>query len=383
MQAYVFTDKSLERFAGQFVWLAIDTEKAKNAAFLKRFPVAGVPTFYVMDPRSEKVALRWLGSFTAPQMAKIFEDGRRSFSRPATSAKKKRTLLDDLAQADSFYGEGKNEEAAKAYGAILKRAPADWSSRPRVTESYLFALMSSGQTTTCAETAYAAFPRLRDTPSALTLTAIGLECALNMTAENEKQADLATALEILARQTMDNPKVEVAADDRSGLYIVLITAREKAKDEAGERRVTEEWASFLEREAEKASNTEARAVFDSHRLSAYMELGQPERAIPMLEASERELPDDYNPPARLAVAYRAMKEYDKALAASDRALEKIYGPRKLGVLTTRADIYLDLKKTDEAKTTLQEAIALAEGLPEGQRSERRIESLKKKLESIQ
>jgi hypothetical protein len=58
-------------------------------------------------------------------------------------------------------------------------------------------------------------------------------------------------------------------------------------------------------------------VFDSHRLAAYLELKQPERAIPMLEASERDFPQDYNPPARLAAAYRAMKEWDKALAAAD------------------------------------------------------------------
>ena len=52
----------------------------------------------------------------------------------------------------------------------------------------------------------------------------------------------------------------------------------------------------------------------------------------MLQASERDLPDDYNPPARLATAYKAMRRWDEALAASDRALAKAYGPRKLGML---------------------------------------------------
>ena len=36
MKAYVYTDKSLERYAGRFVWLSINTEDAKNAAFLKQ-----------------------------------------------------------------------------------------------------------------------------------------------------------------------------------------------------------------------------------------------------------------------------------------------------------------------------------------------------------
>ena len=45
MRAYVFTDKSLARHAGRFVWLEIDRENAKNSEFRRRFPLAGLPTF--------------------------------------------------------------------------------------------------------------------------------------------------------------------------------------------------------------------------------------------------------------------------------------------------------------------------------------------------
>src|SRR5450432_4316146 len=38
MQAFVFTDKALARSAKEFIWLSIDTEKAQNAAFVKKFP---------------------------------------------------------------------------------------------------------------------------------------------------------------------------------------------------------------------------------------------------------------------------------------------------------------------------------------------------------
>ena len=102
----------------------------------------------------------------------------------------------------------------------------------------------------------------------------------------------------------------------------------------------------------------------------------------MLQASERDLPDDYNPPARLAVAYRAMKKYDDALAASDRALAKAYGPRKLGILQTRADIYREKGDAAAARKTMEDAVKLAESLPEGQRSEKVIANLKKKLEAL-
>ena len=77
-----------------------------------------------------------------------------------------------------------------------------------------------------------------------------------------------------------------------------------------------------------------------------------------------------------------MKKYDDAIAASDRALAKAYGPRKLGILQTRADIFKEMGNAEAAKQTMQQAIELAESLPEGQRSEKTIASLRKKLESL-
>jgi tetratricopeptide (TPR) repeat protein len=102
----------------------------------------------------------------------------------------------------------------------------------------------------------------------------------------------------------------------------------------------------------------------------------------MLEASERDFPQDYNPPARLAAAYQAMKEWDKALAASDRALRLIYGPRKLRVLDVKADVLKSKGDLAGARRTMEEAVAFAEALPPGQRSDARVAALKKKLDSL-
>ena len=174
----------------------------------------------------------------------------------------------------------------------------------------------------------------------------------------------------------------LAGDDRSGLYETLIGAREAVKDEEGAHKLREEWATFLEGEAKRAKTAEQRAVYDSHRLSAYLALKQPERAIPMLEESERDFPSDYNPPARLGVAYRTMGKYDEALAAFDRALAKAYGPRKIGILRGKADTYAAKGDKESARRTIEEAIRYAESLPEGQRSDATIAALKKKLETL-
>ena len=68
--------------------------------------------------------------------------------------------------------------------------------------------------------------------------------------------------------------------------------------------------------------------------------------------------------------------------ASDRAVGKAYGPRKLGILQTRADIFVGRGDLPAARRTLEEAIAMAESLPEGQRSEGTIRSLHKKMEGL-
>ena len=75
MRAYVFTDASLSRHAGQFVWLALDFENSRNAAIVKRLKVSGLPTFFVLDPATERVAIRWLGGMTLPQVGTLLESG--------------------------------------------------------------------------------------------------------------------------------------------------------------------------------------------------------------------------------------------------------------------------------------------------------------------
>jgi len=155
--------------------------------------------------------------------------------------------------------------------------------------------------------------------------------------------------------------------------------RKDTGDAAGARKDAEAWAAFLEGQAAAAKTPEQRAVFDSHRLSAYLELQQPERAIPMLQESEKDLPDDYNPPSRLAVAYMAMKKPDEALAASNRALPKVSGPRRVQVLQRRSDIFAAKGDAPASREALEQALACAEALPAGQRSEGQIKALQKKL----
>ncbi|MBP9143433.1 MAG: thioredoxin family protein [Thermoanaerobaculia bacterium] len=389
MQAYVYTDAKLAPFAERFVWLAIDTEKPGNAATVAKFPVGAWPSMYVIDPRTETVTFRWTGSATIEQLVRFLEEARapaagKSLAPDAAApgAAEAASLQGGLEEADRLYGAAAWDKAATAYAAVIGRAPTPWTPLPRVADAYLFSLQKADRGAECAGAARELLPRIAGTPSSASVAAVGLDCAVGLAATAPGRSAAIADLERAARAALDDPALGIADDDRSGLYISLIGAREDAKDEIGKKRLSGEWIALLERAAAQAPTPAARAVFDSHRLSAYLEIGEPQRAIAMLEASERDFPGDYNPPARLAVAYRAMKEFPRALAASDRALARAYGPRRLGILRTRAKIEDESGDRIAARATLDSTLAEARALPPGQVSERTLAAIRKELEAL-
>jgi tetratricopeptide (TPR) repeat protein len=374
MRAYVFTDRALERHAGRFVWLSIDAEKEVNAGFLEKYPIVGYPTFLVIDPAKETAAYRQLGGFPASAFGTILDDAEKALREGGKTDPESL-----IAEANRLQAADKDAEAAAAYRRALDGAPPGWAERERVIESYLGALSSAEKYDECVTTARAELPKTR-TMHYAGVASYGLDCALSL--EGDAKTKAVAEFEPLVRDVVEDRSLTMSGDDRSSLYLILWGARKDAGDADAAKRVAGEWLDFLDAEAAKAPNARARAVFDSHRLMAAIEAGVPERAIAFLAESEKSLPGDYNPPARLAAAYKAADRLDEALAAADRALVLAYGPRKIRVYSTKADILEEDGKIDEAKRTMEEAIRYAEGLPRAQASERTIESLKTKLAKI-
>lgn len=374
MWAYVLTDSSLARHGKQFVFLSVDYEKASNAVFRGRFPADALPSFYVIDPNQERIAVRWVGGMTTNQLHALLDDAASGGHAP-------RALLSLIARADSLYGAGDLKNAASAFGEVLSAAPADWPGYMRATESRLYALSRTGGNAEGVALGRAALPRLGRSPSALNVAASALACARELPAGDSTKAASVAFFEVATRSLAVDFSFATSADDRSGAWIEILTTRQEAGDSLGSRAAARAWSDFLDSEAAKAKSPDQRAVFDPHRLSAYIELGEAERAVPMLEQSQRDLPDDYNPCQRLATAYKALKRWDEALAASDRAMALAYGPRKMLLYTTRADIHAGRGDKVAEKRTLEEAIAFGEALPDSQRPVRALASLRQRLES--
>jgi tetratricopeptide (TPR) repeat protein len=372
MKAFVFTDKALSSQAGRFVWLALDSENGKNAATLKKYPVVALPSFLIIAPDSERVAMRWVGGMNVTQLTSFLGDGARACGAGGTDA---------LARADRAYGEGNYAAAWPAYEEAITAAPNPWPDYPRVVEALLFSMSESDKNEETAQFVEGALPRLTGTPTELTAAASGLDAALALPADHPKRAAWVKDYEARVTTLIQDPKLQVAVDDRSGAYGSLVDARKDAGDTLGAHAVAVKWSAMLDDAANHASTPAERTVFDSHRLAAYRELKQPERAIPMLQQSERDFPNDYNPPYRLSIAYTDLKRYDEAVAASDRALSHAYGPRKITILRARGDLMVAKGDKAGAVAALEQAIATEQSLPEEQRSDAALKSLQKKLDS--
>lgn len=360
MAAHVLADARLVKQAGRFVWLSIDAEKDANAPFLERFPVAGYPTFLFIDPAAEAPVLRWAGLAGVKQFERLLDDALLARAAAAGDGPEA-----SLARADRADAAGKADEALAGYREALARGGPSWDRRPRAVESLVVALqVADGKEEDCAAAALAEAAALPNGSSRASALTNGLSCALSVEEKPAWRGPAVAKLEPLVREASRIP--DLLADDRAWMLQVLADAREDAGDRKGMLAYARKLWDFVVAEGKRTPSAELRASLDSFRVGAALKLGKPELAIPALRASKKALPDDYNPPHRLAILYREAKRYPEALAEADRALSRAYGPRRLRVHDVKISILE--RQGDAARVEAALAAAVADGatLPEQQ-----------------
>lgn len=374
MRAYVFSDPSLWPLAKDFVWLSLDTEKATNATFLAAFAMQVWPTLWVVDSRDERPVLKWLGSATAKELVDLLSDAKDAFMRGDSGGDAGAALL--RGYQDSAVG--RREEAVREYKEALVAAPPHWRKRGSAVEALVACLDELKLDVECAETAMHEMAKLPPGTSLANVGLSGLECARRLPVGSAGRI-YAPLLARAVEQIALDETVPILADDRSGLFEATVDVHEEDKDIVGARALAARWADFLERQAQAAKTPEARAVFDAHRVLAYLALGDPARALPALVSSERDLPADYNPPARIAKVDFELKRYDDGLAAIERALSRGYGPRKVRLYLLKADLLAARGDPSGATATLHQAQAYAGQLPQGTSPTQALVEVEKRL----
>jgi len=358
MKSYVFPDPALRGFASRFVWLSLDTERDENAAVVSKLGVRVLPTLYVLEPASEQPVLAWPGSLTATELADLLGDAELAARRGDAGGEAAAALL----RGQQATAGGKGEEAIAAYRAALSAAPAGWPRRPRAVDALVTGLADGKQLAACVTVGADEAPRLPPGTALADVLRAAMSCAEDLPRPAPERARLKDLAGVGERVALDVSQ-PILADDRSDLYDYVVHALRDLGRADDARRVARSWAAFLEDQAGRAPDPAARAVFDAHRLLAYLALGEPEHALPMLAQSEHDFPADYNPPARLGTALLQLKRYDDALAAVNRALGRAYGPRKLRLWSLEADVFEAKKDRAAARRALEQALDYARTLP--------------------
>jgi tetratricopeptide (TPR) repeat protein len=182
------------------------------------------------------------------------------------------------------------------------------------------------------------------------------QCADGL-ADRTKQRAARDAAVARMRELVATPPAEASTDDRADALDILAGSLEALKDDRGARRAHEQRLALLEQAARAAATPQAASTYDYQRATAYLALGRPEAAVKMLEEREKQLPDSYEPPARLASVLAEMGRPKDALAAIDRALPNSYGPRKLRYLALKARIQIALGDRAGTVVTLEQELA--------------------------
>ncbi len=379
MQRFVLNDPGMEPVAGAVVWTSVETERETNKAVVEKYPIDAWPTFLIVDPQTEAVLGRFLGSGTVQDLRTFVQDGVRAFrekgrnSDPAWAAQQ---------AGNAARNSGDLKATAAAYGRAVQLSRPDDPQRPERLNLYLSALLREKDYRTCVQ---AGLKEARNTPA----SALGADfqrfafaCAQNLPkgdpdARRMHELAIDRLREILARE--DAP---LAADDRSDALANLSEMLDVKGSHPEAVAAMRQRAQVLEKAAAAAPDATLASTFDAHRAETYLYLKEAAKAEKLLAQREKEMPQDYNPPARLARVLFEEKKLPEAEAAVDRALSKMdRGQRRVRILTLKADILKAQGKSTVA--VLREQLEVLRSLPRTQRRPEQEAAIERTLGSAQ
>ncbi|MEZ4440252.1 MAG: thioredoxin family protein [Polyangiaceae bacterium] len=361
MKAFVLPDPALDPLRGAFVFAEVDSDRPENAAFMERYEVNVWPTLFALAPDGEVLGL-WQGAASVGELRDFLEDAldqRQSTVAPdgAVAA---------LRAGKKAQAAGSWAEAATAYQLALDRGGESWPRRSEAIAGLLFVEHRQGHVERCASLGADHLASLEGAAIPADASYVVLRCAEKVKAAPlRKRAE--AAAEARLQRHVDAPPASASVDDESdalAIYAEHLLARgDKARAVALRRRQIE----LLEAAAAAAPGPREASTFDYARMGAYLAVGEGERAVTLLRQRREELPDSYEPAARLAQALTALGRLGEAREPLEAAVRASYGPRKLGYLARQAELCDKIGDAAGAKEARRAWLALYDSLGEAQR----------------
>jgi tetratricopeptide (TPR) repeat protein len=380
MQRFVFPDPGLRPVKDAVVWLSIDGENPKNNAFLDRFPLDAWPTFLVIEPRGERVVGRWIGAASVNDFRGFVQEGARAAGKEKPDA-----ATAELHKGFEARARGDFAAAASAYRKALELTRKDDPARPERLVLLSMALLRSKAPEAareCAQLGLREMDRTGETSIATDfLSAVG-GCGERLPSADPLATELRAKSIARLQRLIGAADAPLSVDDRSDAQANLMELLDLSGRHEEAVQVARARAKLLEEAAAGAPDATMASTFDAHRTDTYLYLKEPQKAEELLAAREKEMPGDYNPPARLARVLLEQKKLAEAEAAVDRALSKMTrGQRRIGVLGLKSRI---LEKEGKPTTAVvQEQLEVVRELPRTQRSPELEAQLQKKLAEAQ
>ena len=353
MQRDVLSTPTLAAFSDRVVFVAVDTDRPENNAFLLRFAVTLWPTFFVIDADEHLLAVH-PGSMDLTETAAFVDAAIRS-SREAAKEGPERELLDGHAAfvAGDVVGAFKHYETASSMA---------WARRTEAVLGGMRALSTSKDWAGCLGFGTAHLRDVERGGAPGDLATSVLSCAHRL---GDEAIEARTRLLVRDRllELVKNVPPGSAVDDRADVLATLADLQDELGDKAAAQATHTTRLKILEDDAAKATTPKQAQVHDYARLNSLLALGRGDEAVALFQHRVRQLPDDYEPWARLASTLFKLDRPALALPAVQQAIRLSYGTRRLRYRQLEADI---AKKTNDIaaeRAALQALLQDAATLP--------------------
>jgi thiol-disulfide isomerase/thioredoxin len=346
MQSTVFQDASFGKDRDHFVFLALDTDREVNAPALAKLSISAWPTFYVLGP-DETVQARWIGAANVEQFHQ-FLSGQRD---PHQLAAERALAVKDYATAET-------ELTAALPGK-----------RPEVLNALILTKWKRQDAVGCMVFAMQHVDEVGNSSLLSDFLGTAMACA-----DARAKEDPVTVAALRERAVgawqglLADPKSAMSVDDRSDAMASLRETLEALGKKDDAHAIAEQQRALLDDAAAKATTPMAAMTYNWQRADVYVYLGRPLDLVPALEKSAKDLPDEYDPRARLGWVYWKAGKLDDAARWTDQALAMVYGPRKGRLLAQRAEIAKEAQDWTAERRYREDAVKLWESLPPSQQS---------------